>query len=132
MNNLTVKQVAEELHISERAVQKKFERYGNELKQYLKRENNRYFFDVEGIETLRNIGVLKKKAIKQQNDEPNYTLRSLEESYINQINELKKDKEELKIEKKELKDKILLLETEIKSLREQEKLPLLKRLFFKK
>lgn len=103
--NLNVKQVAEQLHISERAVQKKFLTYENELKEYLKFVNNHYEFDIDGLELLRNVG--KYKRHNKANHEPKNEQSSLDlineykfliNSYKEQITALKNENEALKKE----------------------------------
>lgn len=102
---ISVKEVANELHISERAVQKKFSKYESELKPYLSYHKGKWVFDVEGLEKLRNIGRNKQhqKANQEQNHEQSSLLlldeyKLLLSEYKEQIASLKAENEALKNE----------------------------------
>lgn len=133
MKYLTVKEVSNVLNITERAVQKKFEKYEKELNQYLKREKNKYLFEQDGIEKLRNIGLKKKNIKKSDTNETNYILRSFVDSLIKDKEILELEKKELKAEIMEKKEKIKSLEIELQELKKYNDLPFWSKLLnFKK
>lgn len=105
---ISVKEVANELHIGERAVQKKFSKYESELKPYLSYQKGKYVFDTDGLETLRNIGKSKQHKETTHEKIKEQSSQELMDEYKFLLNEYKEQIASLKAENEALKNELNL------------------------